>query len=268
MFVFVVFQNMAKHSTDTLASFLLFIHIFGDSLTCWHDQITEVPGEKCLVGNRTFVHDGLVDRHKCITDCMRRHQCQLINYNTDESQCVLSLEACTKLVPDERFNVVFVGPRLTAEQCLMWVSITEHNASRMVSSNDCEHSGVFPDTECYVGRLKSTPHIIPGKYIPKLGMNIYSVLNGSLYKTGIKEILQLSPLCLVTWVSYSAGNVLPHRAVVGGYWGNENDSCLYIIRGPALGKTVIGYYDSAAHVAYVEFRGANEVTDMEILVLV
>ena len=259
---------MRRHSTDTLISLLLSIHAFGNGLTCRHEQITGVPGQRCLVGNMTLVHDILVGRQMCITDCIRRKNCQLINYNVNESRCILSFEGCSKLIQDDRYNVMFVGQRLTAAQCLTWVPITTHTLSRMVSSDDCEMSRTFPDTECYVGRLISAPHIIPGKYIPGRGAKIFSVLGGSSYKTGTKEILEVSPHCLVTWVSFSAGNLLPHQAVVGGYWGNENGARLYIIRAPALGKTIIGYYDTAAHMAYVEFRGANEVTEMEMLVLV
>ena len=235
---------MTGHSTEPLIPLLSFIHVFGSSLSCRHEEIREVPGQRCVVGNMTFVHDGLVDRRKCITDCMRRHQCQLVNYNTDESHCVLSLEACTELVPDEQYNVMLVGPRLTAEQCLGWVPITEHTLSRMISSDDCERSRTYPETECYVGRIKSPPHIIPGKFIPRRRHVVYSVLNGSTFMDGTNEILEVPPPCLVTWVPYSAGNVLPTRAVLGGYLENETGSRLYIIKGPCRGQTLIGYYDT------------------------
>ena len=259
---------MTMRSPDTLISLLSFIHDFGRNLACRHEQFTEVPGQRCLVSNMTFVHNGLDNRQMCITNCIRRHNCQLINYNTYESRCVLSLEACAKLISDERYNIIFVGRLLTAEQCLRWVPITEHTVSRMVSSDHCEYSRTFPGKECYVGRIKSPPYIIPGKFIPRRGNIVYSVLNGSTYMDGTKEILEVSPPCLVTWVPYSAGNVLPKQAVVGVYLKNEKGFRLYVIKGTARRKTVIGYYDTAENRGYVEFRGVNEFTQMEMLVLV
>ena len=209
-----------------------------------------------------------MDRHTCITDCIRRHDCQHINYNIYERRCILSLEACTKLIQDKQYSAIFLGRPRNAELCLMWVPITEQSISRMVPSHDCEFNRIFPETECYVGRIKSPPHILPGKFIPQWRDTVYSVLNGSLHTDGTKEILEVSPLCLAKWMPYSAGNELPAQSVAGGYLRNETGSRLYVIKGRSRRKTVIGYYDTDANKGYVEYRGVKELKHMEMLVLV
>ena len=87
--------------------------------------------------------------------------------------------------------------RLTAEQCLRWVPSAERNVSRMVSSYNCRQHRSRP--QCYVGRLKSATHIIPGKYIPSDDM-IQTILAGKAYTTGTKEIQW--PL-LLTWFNFN-----------------------------------------------------------------
>ena len=214
----------------------------------------------------TFVNHGIVDRHLCIIDCIRRYNCQLINYDRHKGRCFFSQGPCINLVRDEQYAVIFFG-RLTAEQCLRWVPVGGHTVERMVSSPDCEENPAFSEPECYVGRLKSAPHIIPGKFIPDQGI-IYTILDGVQHTTGIQEILDVFPVCQTSWVSYTAGNVLPTKAVIGGHLQNENLSRLYVVRGPIHGKIIIGYYDIAARKAYIEWFGVNELKQVEMLVLV
>ena len=242
------------------------IYVCSCSLHCRYDKMTELYGQKCLDGNMTSVSDGFVDRRMCITECIRRQQCQSLHYSIRYGLCFLSQELCVELGKDEHYNVIFIG-RLTSKQCLSWVPSSKHNEAIMISTDDCEDNP--SDSKCYVGRVKHGPHIIPGKFI-LVQMMFYSALDGTRIKTEAEEILDLLPVCKVTWVPYIAGNGLPTEAVVTGYLANGSDTRLYTIRGPFPGtsKTMLGYYDPTAKEGYIEKYVVRVLTQMEMLVLV
>ena len=99
---------------------------------------------------------------------------------------------------------------------------------------------------------------------------IYTALNGQTLLSGQKEVLTVVTGCQVGWMPYTAGDVIPKRAVVGGILASGSpsgtDSFLYVIRGQVSGSIVIGYYDSNIEIGYVELGGVQVLTEMEMLV--
>ena len=135
----------------------------------------------------------------------------------------------------------------------------------MFPSYPCHH-----DTRhhiCYVGRLISGPHTLPGKY-QTLHNNLYSSFNGRTHMNGNKEVLTVVAGCQVGWMPYTAGNVIPTHAVTGGFLASGTGSRLFVIRGQVGGYIPIGYYDPNMQKGYIDYCGAHVLTEMEMLVVV
>ena len=227
--------------------FLIILHCSARVKTCRHSIITNKPGQRCVTVNDTY-HSAVVDRHQCVLMCMHCPMCRSLNYNFDEGECVLNEQPCRNLESDDHFLAVFFGDAWI-EFCLRWVPSTGSVTSAMVPTSSCHYDASL--LTCYVGRLVSAPHILPGKYHPGA---VFSVLDGIIYTTGNKEVLEVTPGCQVTWVPYMADGV---------------GSTLYVIRGLVpQGYTIIGYYDPASERGWGEFEGPQILTLMEMLVLI
>ena len=116
-----------------------------------------------------------------------------------------------------------------------------------------------------IGRLTSGPHTLPGKY-HIVNDGLYTSMNGKMHTSGDKEDLTVVSGCQMGWMPYTAGNVIPTRAVAGGFLSSGTGSSLFVIRGLASSYMIIGYYDTNTHKGYVEYGGVNVLTEMEILV--
>ena len=162
--------------------------------------------------------------------------------------------------------VFFLGGGGMKSLCVRWIPNVHSVTGAMVPTASC-NEGPY-QTTCYVGRLVSPPHILPGKYHVDV-VQVYSNLNGASYGDGTKEVLEIIPGFQVNWLPNTAGHDIPTNAVVGGYLAAGVGSDLYVIRGVmSLGYTVIGYYDPASERGYVEYSGGHTATAMDMLVLV
>ena len=117
-----------------------------------------------------------------------------------------------------------------------------------------------------MSRLVSNSRIVPGKYQNK-NQGVYSVLNGTGHSSGIKEVLQITTGYKVSWLIYAAGDIVPSRAVVGGYLADGSGSDLYVIRGAVHGFTIPAFYNPSSLHGYVESHGPRTITQMDKLVL-
>ena len=231
--------------------------------TCRDAIVTKRPGYRCITPNATSDRVA-VDSHECSMMCMHRAKCRNLNYNFVDRECVLNEGPCLKLMPDDHFLAIFFR-EAWAEICLKWVPSTGSVTAAMVPMSPCNsHSNYYT---CYVARLVSPTHILPGKF-QDIDDNVYSVLYGDKYVSGNKEVLEVTTGCQVTWVPYIAGSVVPSGAVVGGYLADGFGSTLYVIRGLVpQGYKVIGYYDPASQQGLGELTGSHVLAQIEMLLL-
>ena len=187
--------------------------------------------------------------------------CPFFNYNVVEKFCQLSDERCVSLVLDNQYNLTSFLP--TVRSCFQWIPATGSDSNYMVPTSPC-HVHVAYDI-CYVGRLTSGPHTLPGKYHIVDG-GLYTSMNGKMHTSGDKEVLTVVSGCQVGWMPYTAGNVIPTRAVAGGFLSSRTGSSLFVIRWLVRGYMTIGFYETNTHKGYVEFGGVNLLTEMEIRV--
>ena len=239
------------------------LHISVCEKSCRHKFTRPVSsGYRCVTETEEYTHITDIQPHICTYRCMQRQGCRIVNYNTRQNTCSLSKDGCILLKKDESFPVKVLST-IQRSECLQWQPPPPpvSGDTSAVLSNMCHQS-----LECYVGRLKIDNAIVPGKYLHG-GSVIYSVLYGTEISNGVQEILTVNQECQVAWMPFNASDTLPTGAVLGGHL-EKGDQELYVVRARA-GPTLIplGFYDPVSAPGYLPYYGVQEVTDMEILVL-
>ena len=254
-----MFQLVILTTMVTEVNSFLIISIVGASLASRLVTQTSRTGVCCIIYNNKHFVSHRDEYHHCVIHCMDKG-CPFFNYNIAEKFCQLGDESCVSLVFDNQYNLTsFFSP---VKSYVEWISAAGSDTSHMIRSSTC-HS-VPPYDTCFVGRLISGLHILPGNY--RIGVPLYTSLNGQKYTSGQKEVLSVGAGCQVGWIPYVAGNVIPTRAVVGGFLASGTGFSLFVIRGQANGYTLFGYYDTNAQEGYVEVDGVHVLTEMEMLV--
>ena len=250
-----VLGNVARMSVCILFVFHQITTIYTQS--CKPLQIRKQRENlRCVTALEQYTKLSAAPRRVCTTECLRRTDCSLTNYNHVHNYCLMTSERCVKLAADVEFQVTHFGT--TAENCVFWEKLAHYQQALTI---------FFPtvDNDIVPGRYVFPTGKIPGKLYPH-DNNLYVVKDGVLYYgTDQKEVLQIVPECHVTWVDYTAGDDLPEGAVVGGTWGGAT---LYVIKGDAGGGYIqCGYYHSTDAKGFVENNGVKQLTNMEMLIV-
>ena len=220
-------------------------------------------GYRCVTETEEITRIAGIPAHICNHQCIQRQECRIVNYNTRQNTCFLSKAGCLLLQQNDSFQVNIFGTKHHSE-CLRWEPPPPPvgGDTSSIISNMCHQS-----QECSIGRLQTANAIVPGKYLHGSG-DIWSIINGAeVANVGVKEILTVNNECQVLWMPFHAGDTLPLGAVRGGHLENSGTT-LYVVRAGA-GPTLIplGFYDPVTALGYLAYYGVEEVTDMEILVL-
>ena len=227
-------------------------------------------GYRCITANEIYRNITGVQSHICTHLCMTREECFITNYNVPGKFCLIGNDACIALQKDIDYQMRFRMMRQRGS-CGKWVPHSDFAQTRHVASNECNVYGA--QRPCYVGRLKSLTNTLPGKYQRRTNGpdGVWTILNGQKYTAGTIEVLDVQSDCHVTWMSFAAGDPIPHGAVNGGYLASR-DSKLYVMRGKVQHGgsmyTVIGYYDTKTGRGYLEYEGSHVLTEMDILILI
>ena len=211
-------------------------------------------GYRCLTSSEVYDNITGVLPYTCVHRCIRRNNCSLVNYDVRKNICFLSNDCCIYLEENLSFQVNYLSSTQHSD-CLEWVA----------SSKFEEITPVRFRNDGYVGRLRLSPHVLPGKYL-RSHDKVWSVMGGNEVNGADLEILAVRLGCHVIWMPFRAGDTLPVEAVQGGYLSIES-APLFVVRGLVNGRNVSGYFDPLASLGYLALYGVNYVTDMEILVL-
>ena len=238
--------------------------VFGQ--TC-RQMFTHRPllGVRCVTDTEIYSRTS-TRPHTCVNQCIRKDNCTVANYNMLSNTCFLSNDKCIRLRVDTEFYVSTIRSMKHREQCFRWVPIGQFDEASTFESPECYMLTVLLKP-CHLGRLVYANNILPGKYEP-LSDEVHSVLNGDKIEEGNKEIMDIDPGCPVLWVPFTAGSDIPDVAVKGGYLADSSTD-LYVMRAVYENDLLMfGYYDPMAAVGYLTYFGANEVTQMDLLVFV
>ena len=182
-------------------------------------------GFRCVTETETYIRI-TTRRHICIHQCISTYNCTIANYNIVNDTCFLSMDTCRLLQPDPGFYTNTFTLEQHTHRCIRWISSSEADASLTLVTQECySWRGIQP---CYLGRLRDSNNILPGKYQAH-DQKIISVLNDRGYMNGVKELMQVDPGCPAFWVPFTAGTDLYDKAVKGGYLADSSTD-LYVMR--------------------------------------
>ena len=232
--------------------------------SCSHKHTTSaLVGHRCVTETEIYIPINGFERGHCILECMRRSPCTILNYNSMKNQCLLGNGTCVSLQPDAEYQVNVFSYR-KRDGCLNWVSRAD--VSHPIATDACKWK------PCLLGRLVSSLNMLPGRYRVdrRNRAQVISVLDGSNYREGDIEILNIESDCQVAWMSFTAGDAIPPHAVVGGYLASSG-SALYIIMTQVIQdgslSTMYGYYDPMASLGYIAIKN-TVYTDIQMVMLV
>ena len=81
-------------------------------------------------------------------------------------------------------------------------------------------------------------------------------------------LLTVHPNCTMAWVPYTAGDVIPRKAIVTGMLANGRRLYSILSWHAAVGKWIAGVYAEQDAAAYYPYTDSNAVTQFDILVFV
>ena len=240
---------------NIVSCILVFLTSYNNAENCQHGIFTIQRGHQCVVSQENIISNKSVEQHICKSECIQRRKCLFLNYNRVKGRCILGKRACIRLEPEVQSDMAFFGTK--SALCLKWIP-SETNLNGMLACGDDSCSS-------HVGRALKDSHLLPGDVSAGL---LYTMLNGREYELEPMEHLDVLFGCQATWVPFTAGDVLPHQAVVGGYLSSGSGKPLYIVKRAFSNTYSHGYYDPVSKKGYIEFMGPNEVTHMEMLLLI
>ena len=83
-----------------------------------------------------------------------------------------------------------------------------------------------------------------------------------------QDFLTVHPNCTMAWVPYTAGEVIPRKAIVTGMLANGRRLYSTLSWHAPVGKWIAGVYAEQDGTAYYPFTDSNTVTQFDILVFV
>ena len=221
---------------------LVFINTYSDAEKCQQGILVEK--HRCVVSLENIISNKSAQHHICKTECIERRNCLFVNYNKAEGRCSLCQSSCIRLEADAQSDMAFFGSK--SELCLRWIpNVIDRNGMLACGDDTCSS---------HVGRALKDSHLLPGDVFTGI---LHTVLNGIKYKVPPMGHLDVMYGCQVIWVPFTAGDALPHQAVVGGYLSSEDGIPLYIVKGAFGNDYSNGYYDPVAKMGYIEYFGPN-----------
>ena len=138
-----------------------------------------------------------------------------------------------------------------------------------------DEAGVIPDRilpprdGCHVGRVSVNGELLVGNAnLPGQNWNTYIAYKGGNTQYPTQELLTIHPDCAMAWYPYSAGDVLPQRAIVTGMLANGHRLYSTLSSHAPANLWVIGTYAEGEIVAYYPYSVSNAATQFDILVSV
>ena len=203
--------------------------------------------------------------HQCKYICIQYANCAAVNYNSTDGKCTFLYKPCP-LAHEAPGMEYLVFTKTPAHQCSQWLPYTSPDAvdARMITSQ----TGVL-----MVSRIKYNGNYIIGyEYIPYGKCFTYTTVDEKIVSSGSSvpcERLRIADGCTAFWISYTAGDPVPARAVTGGRM--FSGEVAYVIKFDILhgGATVIisGYYTEGAPEAVSAYLGIRTSNTMMMLVI-
>ena len=197
--------------------------------------------------------------HECTLTCAHKSTCAATNYNTVDNTCSMLPVTCSQTVIDPL--MVYTVFTIDRGECL---KLQNYSSSTVLGGR----MAMTTDHENFLCLSADSGNIYPGYIMPSQrrclatdGVNRFFCASG--YPC---QVLRVREGCTVAFVSYTAGDVLPHGAFA---IKNPADGQLRYI---AVLKTsfyfTAGYYTVGAPGAMFVHYGLRSKSTMEIMVVI
>ena len=231
---------------------------------CRQKFAKSLPGYRCITYTENYTVIANISPHLCNHQCMLLSTCFLSNYYFANSMCLLSEEACIYMIRDEAFRTSHFHKIKPPRECLYWTPMGTEDRGRSIWSSPCAES----PNECQVGRLTKNSEVSTGKYQPHKPI-VVAVFDGDAKGCSLPdcdpEVLQIHPVCYITWLSFNATtDPVPPIAVQGGYLIGGTKQ--FVMRVFLNGNFIYGVYKDG-FAGYIAHQGVKTFYDMELLVL-
>ena len=253
--------------------FVLFFHVhFGTGSTiktkrCVEHRVQDGRWNKPVLRIRLNTTEG-----NCLLQCVRDEHCNAYNFWHVNGTCELlrgigkcgetekqndcafvSIGDCTKDMPWTKGKL----DRVSELPCLRWqyfdyIAKCPATYLRAPAGDYCVT--LIPQKGLY----------LPGWHKPELFR--YITLDGTPAWCRSGYLLEVASNCSVVWRNYTAGDLVPERAVVGGKW--KNGTPLYIVADHIGYTWNVGYYHPSVQMSFIFYnRNIYNRKNMKILLL-
>ena len=195
----------------------------------------------------------------CKQTCFESTKCGAMSFNPENGTCLLATQPCALAGKHNEYRLMVLRPKQYVE-CAIWVP---------------DRNGIIPTrlvslgVNANVGRISVDGNMLVGNAArPGESWNTYTVHEGQMRLYPNQYLLTVHPNCTMAWVPYTAGEVLPEKAVVTGMLANGRRLYCSLSWHTSPGKWAIGVYAEGDTAAYYAHGGSNAVTQFDILVTV
>ena len=242
----------------------IYLHLFY-ALACRQLYTQPIMMGRCITNTENYTEIINVQHPTCFWHCLRDATCTVINFNTVTGNCFLSQDTCVSLQEDSEYKSTVLSMGRPCKHA--WMSQSEPVTRGSIKMR--ENPGKEPPYDVYVIRGRAENNMLPGKYD---GSQSYYAYNGAESVVDNPEFLTIAPGCSAEWVAYSAGGLLPAKALVCGWW---QGAPVYTVRkldtfgsSPPDEYHSIGHYIVGTSEAHIPYAG-NDFTfsNVDILAL-
>ena len=212
-------------------------------------------GHRCITASERYTIIQNVPSHLCTHTCMRRENCNIINYNHEGRYCQMTSEVCLKIVEDPEFTV-------SDFSCLQWVTFANIVDEMLILCGN--------DVWSFASKLVLQSNILVGTCYTKAGYT-FVWKNGTGWKSwgDHGKALQMLPWCSATWIPYIPGHPIPAGAVIGGYLDDDPSTETYVISGEGSYRPRrCGYYDPGTKLGYIPWMKPDMKPETNVKILV
>ena len=198
-----------------------------------------------------------VTQGSCVHACMASRSCSTMSYNPVSNTCLLAGQPCVKAEKHDDFMLMIFREQENVD-CSVWVR---------------DQSGVVParmligPDDAQVGRVTVGDELLVGQaYNPGQNWNTYIAKDGNQIYFPNEDFLTVHANCTMAWLPYTAGDSVPHKAVVTGMLADGRRLYSSLSWHTPCSCWRIGSYAEGDTAAYYAHSGSNAVTDFDILV--
>ena len=245
---------------SSVKTYLYFIFVLYEKLiessARGNQRYTNRPLDGYYCNSHQYFVDDNIREDICKWRCLQSRGCGAMSYNPMSGTCMLATQPCAMAETHSEYRLM-VFSRQEHKECAVWVRDQAHIVPARI---------VTTGSGGYVARIAIGGNTLVGNgNLPGQNWNTYIAHEGQQIYYPNQDFLTVHPNCTMAWIPYTAGDILPRKALVTGMLKGRR---LYSSRSwHQPGNTwVAGVYAEDDTAAYYPYSGSNAATSFDILV--